>query len=212
MNKGQRVFLILVVVWLGACGVPVDEHNAQVQTANLAIEHLEATGDASKTRIIELEQISTEFDALIEQHATLEVQATRSVESYVAKNMDLRNEYTRDVGQLEDAWVEAMNTLSAYEAYYDPVPTSTPTLTPTPKPYTIRPGIRPVGTGAGEVPPGLYKCDYNDGIYWARLARLGEDTILSNEFSSGTGTTYVRIFPTDGAFELSRTECVQQPE
>jgi hypothetical protein len=208
----QKVFLLVVVIFIGACGVPLDEHNAQIQTANLTIENLKATGVASKSRIKELEQISTEFDALIEQQATLVVQATRSVESYVAKNMGIRNDYDRELGKCSDVLEEAVGTLVAYEEYYSPIPTATPTATPTPKPYTIRPGIRPVGTGSGEVPPGLYKCVYSDGIYWARLARLGEDTILSNQFLTGSGETYVRIFPTDGAFELNRTTCVQQAE
>ncbi len=114
MNKTVMILSLLIVIVLGACGVPLDEHNAQIQTANLTIETLKATGVASKARIKELEQIQTEFDALVEQQATLVVQATRSVESYLDKNMGIRNDYDRELRKCNDVLEEAVGTLVAW--------------------------------------------------------------------------------------------------
>ncbi len=215
MNKIQWLFLLLVVFLIGACGVPLDEHNAQIQTANLTIENLKATRVEGKAQIATNEAVMAEQALQIRTAQAGQEQVLTELNRLKGNYASLAHKATqkaRDYTEKAYALVEVVGTLAAYEEYYSPVPTATPTPTPTPKPYTIRPGIRPVGTGAGEIPPGLYKCTYSDSIYWARLARLGEDTILSNEFRTDGGETYVRIFSTDGAFELSDAQCVQQPE
>ena len=64
---------------------------------------------------------------------------------------------------------------------------------------TIPPGTWLVG---GQVQPGIYEAEAEDGCYWERLSRFGGriDDILDNDFVSGGGRQLIEIEPGDVGF------------
>jgi hypothetical protein len=127
------VFLLLVIILLGACGVPLDEHNAQIQTANLTIENLKATRVEGKAQIATNEAVMAEQALQIRTAQAGQEQVLTELNRLKGNYASLANKATqkaRDYTEKAYALVEVAGTLTAYEEYYSPVPTATPTPTP----------------------------------------------------------------------------------
>jgi hypothetical protein len=88
-----------------------------------------------------------------------------------------------------------------------PAPTQSQAVTPKAETKVVQgytTGVYEVGTGAGQVPPGKYKCSETSG-YFARLR--GTDGSFGNIIANGIvqGPTVLTIQPTDKAVELHGT-------